>query len=160
MQQLIFRSCRFTYLLVLLFAYPIFFQTGRILELWLGVVPEHAMTFCRLVLISTLIDCISMPLVPAVNATGKIKKYQIVVGNLLIMNLPVSYILLDITNKPEFSFYVAIAISVLTTSARLWICHALLKFPIMNFVKVYSVKLFQLQFFQFVQCSYIVMSTI
>lgn len=51
------------------------------------------------------------------------------------MNLPVSYILLDITNKPEFSFYVAIAISVLTTSARLWICHALLKFPIMNFVK-------------------------
>ena len=31
MQQLIFRSCRFTYLLVLLFAYPIFFQTGRIL---------------------------------------------------------------------------------------------------------------------------------
>lgn len=134
-QQLIFRSCRFTYLLVLLFACPIFFETGRILELWLGVIPEHAMTFCRLVLISTLIDCISMPLVPAVNATGKIKKYQIVVGNLLIMNLPVSYILLDITDKPEVSFYVAIAISVLTTSARLWICHSLLKFPIINFIK-------------------------
>lgn len=135
MQQLIFRSCRFTYLLVLLFACPIFFETGRILELWLGVVPEHAMVFCRLVLISTLIDCISMPLVPAVNATGKIKKYQIIVGNLLIMNLPISYIFLNITDKPEYSFYVAIAISVLTTSARLWICHSLLKFPIINFIK-------------------------
>ena len=51
------------------------------------------------------------------------------------MNLPVSYILLDITDKPEVSFYVAIAISVLTTSARLWICHSLLKFPIINFIK-------------------------
>ena len=134
MHQLIFRSCKYTYLLVLLLACPILLETSQILKIWLGTVPDHAVTFCRLVLITTLIDCISIPLIPAVNATGKIKRYQIVVGMLLILNLPLSYVALKLTGIPEYSFYVGIFVAVLTSTARLWICHSLVSFPICHFV--------------------------
>ena len=74
MQQLVYSSCRLTYLLVLLLGIPVCLETEKILYLWLGQAPEYTVVFCRLVLIATLADCISMPLVAAINATGKIRK--------------------------------------------------------------------------------------
>lgn len=133
MHQLILRSCRFTYLLVLLLACPILIGTDEILRVWLGIVPENAPLFCRLVLISTLLDCISMPFVPSINATGKIKTYQMLVGGVLIMSLPVSYVVLRITSRPEHCFYVLIVIALMTTCARLWMCHVVLSLSLKRF---------------------------
>lgn len=133
MHQLIFRSCKFTFLLVLLLACPILLETRMILQFWLGTVPEYAVSFCRLVLITTMIDSISMPLVPAVNATGKIRNYQIIVGATLLMNLPLSYIALEITGIPEYCFVVGIFMAVIVVGIRLWICHRLLSISIRFF---------------------------
>ena len=133
MHQLIFRSCKFTFLLVLLLACPILLETHEILRIWLGTVPEHTVSFCRLVLITTMIDSISVPLVPAVNATGKIRNYQIIVGITSLMNLPLSYVVLRVTGIPEYSFIVGILIAVLVTNIRLWICHLLLDISIRLF---------------------------
>lgn len=143
MQQLVYGSCRLTYLLVLLLGIPVCLETEKIFYLWLGQVPEYTVVFCRLVLIATLADCVSMPLVAAVNATGKIKKYQAFVGTVLFLNLPLSYIVLKITGIPQYSFYVAIFVAFCTALVRLWFAKKLLSLSVYYFFKevVYRVTL-------------------
>ena len=133
MHQLIFRSCRFTYLLVWLLACPILLETEQILRLWLHTVPAHAVVFCRLILVSTLIDSLATPLIPAVQATGRIRNYQVLVSCLLLLNLPFSYVALKLTGVPEASFCVGILVSVLTASARLLMCRRLVSLSLRTF---------------------------
>lgn len=51
-------------------------------------------TFTQLVLINALIDSVNGPAIAAALATGRIKKFEIITGGLMILNLPMSYILL------------------------------------------------------------------
>lgn len=133
MHQLIFRSCRFTYLLVWLLACPILLETEQILRLWLHTVPSHAVLFCRLILVSTLTDSLATPLIPAVQATGRICNYQVLVSSLLLLNLPLSYVALKLTGVPEASFCVGILVSVLTAGARLLMCRRLVSLSLRRF---------------------------
>lgn len=117
---LIYQGARFAYYLVLLLSLPILLNTDYILRLWLGTVPEHAVSFVQLVLVFTLSESISRPLVSAQNATGKIKNYQAVVGGLQMMNLPISYVLLRCGYMPEAVFVVSIILSQCCLAARLY----------------------------------------
>ncbi len=134
MHQLIFRSCRYTFLLILLLAFPVLLETEQMLHIWLGVVPEHAVAFCRLVLVTTMIDSLAAPLIPAVQATGKIRGYQLIISCLLLLNLPLSYTALKITDIPESCFYVGVGVSALTTGARLLMCRRLISLSLRVFL--------------------------
>jgi hypothetical protein len=77
---------------MLLFALPIILETPYILKLWLKNPPDGAIIFSQLVLIELLIDSINLPIITAANATGKIKLYQSVVGGILLLCAPISYV--------------------------------------------------------------------
>ena len=77
----------------------------------LDIDPEHVVSFVRLVLISAMCESISNPLITAMLATGNIRNYQIIVGGLQMMNLPISYVLLRMGLFPEVVLIVAIVIS-------------------------------------------------
>ena len=101
MMQLIFKGGRFSFYLLLILTLPIFLNTNYILKLWLGIVPEHTVEFIRLILIFTLSESISQPLITAQHATGRIRNYQIIVGGLQMMNLPIAYLTLKNGTDPE-----------------------------------------------------------
>ena len=119
LMTLIFRSARFSYYLLLVLALPILFNTEFLIDLWLNQIPEHVILYVRLVLIFSLCETISNPLVTAMLATGNIRNYQIVVGGLQMMNLPISYILLRFGVFPEVITVVAIILSIICLFARL-----------------------------------------
>ena len=112
MMTLIFQGARLSFYMLLLLSLPILVNTHYVLGLWLKIVPEHAVSFVQLVLVFAMSESISQPLVTAMLATGKIRNYQLVVGGLQMMNLPVSYVLLRMGAVPETVLIVAIAISV------------------------------------------------
>lgn len=118
MLNLVYRGSRLSYFLLFIISFPVLFYTDFILTLWLGEVPEYAAVFCRLVIISTLIDSLSGCMAVAVQATGNIRKYQIIISCLLLLNLPISYCGLQICAKPEFVFYTCIFISLLALFMR------------------------------------------
>src|SRR5690606_4145650 len=91
-----------------------------ILELWLGKdVPYITILFTKLSLIALLIDSISNPFMIAVQASGKIKWYQIILGSFIMLNLPISYLFV-FNGYPSYSvFIVLIIITVLTLFVRL-----------------------------------------
>ena len=111
MMTLIFQGARLSFYMLLVLSLPIFVNTYYILTLWLKIVPEHTASFVQLILLFGLSESISNPLITAMLATGKIRNYQLVVGGLQLMNLPVSYILLRIGLFPEIVIVVAIILS-------------------------------------------------
>lgn len=135
MHQLIFLGARYSFFLLLLFSIPILLETKTILTLWLKNVPDYTDIFTKLALVNVLIDSISGPLVTAAQATGKIKLYQSVVGGLLLLILPISYVFLEIGFPPQITLYVSITISILALFARLLILKPLIKISITKFIK-------------------------
>ena len=121
MQVLITYGAKFAFLLMLLLSMPILLNINHILHLWLVKVPEYTAIFAQLVVINSLIESISYSMGAGIQATGKIKWYQIAVGGTILCNLPVSYILLKQGCPPYSVFLVSITLSLITISERLWI---------------------------------------
>lgn len=133
--SLILRAARFSFYVMLVLALPILYNTPYVIQLWLGQVPEHVVLFVRLVIIFSLCETISSPLVTAMLATGKIRNYQIIVGGLQLMNLPISYLLLRCGAFPEVIILVAIVLSLACLVARLVMLHGMIDLSIRVFVK-------------------------
>ncbi len=120
MYKLIFQSSKFSYFLTLLAVFPIIMNTEYLLRLWLITAPPYTTVFVQLCLINVLIDCISTPLMTGIQATGKIRNYQIVVGGLLLLNLPISYVLLKLGVGVYSVFVVSIIIAIISLQLRLY----------------------------------------
>ena len=138
MMSLIFRGARFSYYMLLLLSLPVIINVDYILKLWLVDVPEHTPAFVQLVLIFALSESLANPLVTAMLATGRIRNYQLIVGGIQLLNLPVSYLLLRMGGTPEVVFVVAIIISVCCEMARLYMLRGMIGLSMRDFLsKVY-----------------------
>lgn len=104
-----------------------------ILHLWLKKVPEYSAIFCQLTLIYLLIETLSGPLWVAVQATGKIKKYQIAISSILLMDLPISFLALKL-GAPYYSVLcVNLGVNACAFIVRLLFLKKLIGFPVKIF---------------------------
>ena len=60
---LVMRSSRLSFLLMMIFVIPIISGTGFILSLWLKEVPMHTVEFVRIILLISLLESFSLPLI-------------------------------------------------------------------------------------------------
>ena len=134
MHQIIFQGAKFSYFLLLVFCMPVLLETELILSIWLKEVPEHTVIFTRLALINIMIDSLSGTMVGAVQASGKIKLYQSVVGGMLLLILPISYAFLKMGYPPEVTLYVSIIISILALFLRVFLLRNLVQISIRRFI--------------------------
>lgn len=138
MMTLIHQGARLSFYILLLLSLPVIINAHYILTLWLKIVPDHTTLFVQLVLIFAMSESISNPLVTAMLATGKIRNYQIVVGGLQMMNLPISYILLRYGCIPETVLIVAICISQCCLASRLYMLRSMIGLSVREYMsKVY-----------------------
>ena len=118
MFSLVRKSSRMSFYMLLVLALPILFNTEYVLGLWLKDVPAHTVLFVQLYLIFALSESLSNPMITAMLATGKIRNYQLIVGGLQILNLPLSYACLKLGAIPEVTVIVAIVMSQICLFAR------------------------------------------
>ena len=114
---------------------PIMLETSFLLKLWLKDTTEYMIVFTRLIIIFTLINCLESPLSDMVQATGKIKKYQIIIGSITILSLPLSYIFFKIGFPPQTSLYILISLYSLAHFLRLWVVHNLVGMSIKKYLR-------------------------
>ena len=93
MFSLVCRGARFSYYLTLVMFVPLFFEADMILNIWLTVVPEKTALFVRLALIMILLDGAGYTLYTANLATGRIKKYSIILSLISASVFPLIWIL-------------------------------------------------------------------
>lgn len=138
MMTLIYQGARLSFYILLILSLPVIVNTHYILTLWLKIVPEHTTLFVQLVLIFAMSESISNPLITAMLATGRIRNYQIIVGGLQLLNLPISYILLRYGCIPETVLIVAICISQCCLAARLYMLRGMVGLSVRKYIsKVY-----------------------
>lgn len=135
MMSLVERGSRFSFYIMLILALPIIIETDFILTVWLKQYPDHTVNFVRLVLVLALVDILSNTLITLQSATGNIRNYQIVVGGMLLMNFPLSYLCLKLGMAPEYTLIAAIAVSACCLILRLIFLRKMAGLSIMRYVK-------------------------
>lgn len=135
MYTLIKQGARFSYYMLLVLSLPIMVRTNYILEAWLNIVPDYTVNFVRIILITSLIDSLSLPLQTVAQATGKIKRYQITVGGLTLLCFPLAYIGLEIYGYPEIALWAVLSVSILTFISRLLVLRRLINLNVRNYLK-------------------------
>ncbi len=115
---LIIRSSKFSFYLLWILSLPILICCEELLGIWLENVPPHSAYFCRLIIVFSLIDAIQGPLWMSVQATGKIKNYQLLMSFLILTNIPISYLFLVCGYPAEIVFVIRILVNVITSVCR------------------------------------------
>lgn len=132
MHKLIVASSKFGYLIMILIIYPLFLLAPVILRVWLGVIPEHTVSFIRVILLVCLIAPLRQTMINAVHATGIIKKFQIYEGTVLLLVVPISYICLTFSEiSPETVMLIYAFFEFIAQCVRIYIVLPLIK---MSFV--------------------------
>lgn len=133
-QLLICRASKFSYYLILFIVLPLLLVMDNALSIWLVDVPEYTAVFCRLILLFFVIDAINAPLWMCVQATGNIRNYQILMSVLILLNLPISYILLKLGHPVYCVWIVRIMLNLVTFLARCWYLKSKMRISITRFV--------------------------
>lgn len=135
MHSLMFRSARFSFLLLFFLSLPVLMETNFILTLWLKTVPDDAVIFTQIMICISLIYTTANPCVIANQATGKVKIYQMVVGGILLLILPISYVVLKL-GAPAYSvFIVHFCIESVAQFSRMYMLRNLIHLPLWQYMK-------------------------
>lgn len=111
MHSLICRGAKFSFFMVLFMSLPFLIMTDQALALWLKTPPAYTSTFLRIILLNVMIDCLSNPLNNAVNASGKIRTFQLTNGVLMLSVVPLAYVALRMYANPSLAFFTQLVIT-------------------------------------------------
>lgn len=109
--SLVYRGCRAAFSLLMLITIPFLCNVDYILTLWLGKVPMNTSLFVLFILLNSMIYSMSQPITVAIQATGDIKVFQIVICALLLLELGTTGIVLYLTGNLVWSLIPSTLIS-------------------------------------------------
>lgn len=133
MHDLVFRSTRYTFFLLLTIALPLILESGFILRLWLTIVPDWTVIFLRIMICIVAVDSVAAPLMISSAATGNVKLYQTVIGGTMLLIVPFSYVFLKLGYNPTVVFIVHLVFCVITFVLRLFIVRPMINLSLSHY---------------------------
>lgn len=132
---LVEKNSKYTILIMILFFFIVTVDIDFVLDLWLKDVPEGSQLLCRLTMLYSLALSFSEGTNGYVQASGKIKWFQIVTSGLLLLNLPLGYILF-VVGFPPYSIVVTfIMTAILTRIISLYLMKKILLFDSIRLIR-------------------------
>lgn len=142
MHKLVCRSAKFSAFLMMFFAVPIILETNTILTIWLKTVPDYAVKFLQWIIISSFMDTVlANSLVTSMFATGKIKRYQIIVTTVGCLVFPLSWIAFKLGFEPQVGYILYFIIYTILLFVRLYLLKDMVKLPVMMYIREVLYKL-------------------
>ena len=142
MHKLVCRSAKFSAFLMMFFAVPIILETNTILTIWLKTVPDYAVIFLQWIIISSFMDTVlANSLVTSMFATGKIKRYQIIVTTVGCLVFPLSWIAFKLGFEPQVGYILYFIIYTILLFVRLNLLKDMVKLPVMMYIREVLYKL-------------------
>ena len=121
-QILVFACARYSFYLLTLIAIPFFLNIDVILGFWLKEVPEYASEFLIIAIIVSLVYTLTGPISTAIQATGRVKSFQIGVCVIMLLEVPFTYLLLYLKYSP----IIAVIPTILTNTIALFYRYCLI----------------------------------
>lgn len=100
-KKLVYKGSKLEIFLIYFIMIPFLFRTEYIMKLWLGDVPDHLISFVRMIVFVSLVASAMEPVREAVFASNRIVHYLIVPDSLFLLVLPISYFVGYVTNNPD-----------------------------------------------------------
>lgn len=120
MLRLSMTASKFGFFLLAIISIPCIFEMEELLALWLKNTPQYTVIFCKLILIAALTNQLTIGLQSALQAIGKIRQYQLIVGSLILLNLPIAWVLLKLGYPAYYALCSYIAIEFTACTLRLF----------------------------------------
>lgn len=120
MHKLVFSVCKISFFLLFFLSFPFILNSEWLLNVWLDEVPEHSVNFFCLLIIYAYIDVLAYPMDVAAQATGNIRRHNILSSIAILLTLPISYVLYTIDFIPEVVYMVAIVMSFIGIAVRVY----------------------------------------
>lgn len=124
--HIVVAGTKYAFFLLWLLSLPVCLNAEYLLSVWLKEVPEYTADFVRLGLLYSLCQILSQFHYRTMLASGKIKKYQIVVGSLSILAFPAAYIFFYIGLPASWGYWAMIIFSIVCLLARMKLLHEIL----------------------------------
>ncbi|MDD2496159.1 MAG: lipopolysaccharide biosynthesis protein [Tissierellia bacterium] len=100
--DLITRTSKFSFSLIFIPALILIVNMPLILSIWLKEVPEYAVSFSQLLIISVMFDATSGPYNIAIMSSERIRSYQLTISTVFLLDLLISYFLIRIGVIPSY----------------------------------------------------------
>lgn len=128
-------ASKYSYFLFIIVAIPFYIDLEYILKLWLKNVPNYTLVFSKLIIFNVLLDVLLGPMITSIQATGKIKNYQLTSGLVFILNLPTAYVFLNLGFDPQVVIFSNIFFTILIGIIRLYFLNKLIGLSIINWLR-------------------------
>lgn len=133
-RMLVMTGARLSFYLLLALSTPVIVTAPDLMRIWLTTVPGPTVLFVRLSLIIGMSDILSHSMLIANHATGKVKKYQLVVGGLQLSIFPIVYIAYKLGASAASSYYICLIISQISLFARIILVRKNLEMGFMEYI--------------------------
>ncbi len=117
--SLVVRTTKFAFFLLAMLCLPIITEAEYILTLWLKSYPPYTPLLTRLILVFSLAEVFAQPPAIAINATGKIRRYQLTISFLYALVMPITYVCYKAGMPPQTANIVCIAIAIISIPIRI-----------------------------------------
>lgn len=122
--------------IILILSIPASIEMDYIMHMWLGnTIPNHAVTFTVLVLITQLVNSLNAAISNVVHATGIMKEYQLWSGIVRLCSIPLSIILLKLYSIPELALIAVFICSCISHLVGLVIVRNLVPISLQRYFK-------------------------
>lgn len=138
---LVCSSAKYSAFLMSFFAIPILIEADTILQLWLKTPPASTTVFLRWIIVSSFIDTVlANPLFTAMMATGKIKKYQIVVSLVGVLVFPISWLAFYLGYEAQTCYMIYAFIYTILLFVKLKLLQGMIGLSLVRYVKSVLVR--------------------
>lgn len=119
LRKISYTLSKISIIIMAFFAVPLIIEMPYIIKLWIKDVPAYTVIFCQLVLVVSMLQQYSNGLMSAIQAVGKIGRYQLTMGLLLLLNVPICYVLMRAGYPPYACIICFILIEIICLIARI-----------------------------------------
>ena len=135
-KMIMFNESKICFFMLFLLSMPVMVHIDYILRLWLGDnVPHYTNIFVQLILLKMIIGTFNVPFTQVVHATGKIRTFHLITGNLTVLIAPVSYFFLKLGYDATVVFIISIFMSIVTQIACIIILKGIFDYSVRKYIR-------------------------
>ncbi|MDD2502698.1 MAG: oligosaccharide flippase family protein [Clostridia bacterium] len=128
-------GAKYSTFLFALIGVPLLFELPYLLDVWLDKVPEFAVIFCQLLMISMLIEKLTFQITHAIRAVGDIRNFQVVESLVCLLYLPFAYFAFKRGMPPATIYFLAICSNLLTVFVRIYFGRKVAQIDIKSYIR-------------------------
>lgn len=135
MSSLIYASCKFPTIFVILISVPLIVAMPYVQKLWLVNIPDYAVIFSQIILVGAFIQQMSLGLTNGIDASGKIKSLYFGTAFCKILVLPIVWIMLKLGYNAIWSYILLVVSEAICGVIRIVTANTLKIISINKFAK-------------------------